>query len=227
MFKNFMAFWRGKDFLSKILEDFNAMGEETEGMFRSVLKKLLESKEEPGLKDRIYSVDKRVNELERDIRKRIVEHLSLQPSVDVPACLLMMSVVKDAERIGDYCKNLYEVTELLKKPLDMNNFRPLFNNLENELIDEFSKTYNAFKNSDEKLSGEVVAIETHIVKKCDNILNNLASGNFSTNEAVCYTLIARYFKRIAAHLANIGSSVILPISDLDFFDEKLNRKKTK
>lgn len=226
MFKNFLSFWRGKDFLSKILEDFNTMGEDTENMFRSVLKKLLESKEEPGLKDKIYSVDKRVNELEREIRKRIVEHLSLQPAVDVPACLLMMSVVKDSERIGDYCKNLYEVTELLEKPLNIDKFRRLFDDLDKEIIDEFSKTRDAFKNSDEKLAKDVLDLETVIVRRCDEILKELASGELDTNEAVCYTLIARYFKRISAHLANIGSSVVLPISDLDFFDENVRKEKT-
>ena len=227
MFKNFLAFWRGKDFLSRVLEDFNTMIEDTQEMFNSVLNKLLESKEEPGLKDKIYSVDKQVNELEREIRKRIVEHLSLQPAIDVPACLLMMSVVKDAERIGDYCKNLYEVTELLEKPLDKPEFRQLFNNIDREVMDEFSKTKDAFKNSDEELAREVLDIETRIVKNCDDILKKLASGKLDTNKAVCYTLTARYFKRIAAHLANIGSSVILPISQLDFFDERLRREKTK
>ncbi|MHC4373968.1 MAG: hypothetical protein ACYSTO_07260 [Planctomycetota bacterium] len=33
-------------------------------------------------------------------------------------------------------------------------------------------------------------------------------------------MIARYFKRIAAHLVNISTSVVLPISQLDYFDEK-------
>lgn len=225
MFKDFLAFWRGKDFLSEILEDFNKMNEDTKDMFHSVLKKLIESKEEPGLEDKIYSVDKRVNTLEREIRRRIVEHLSLQPAVDVPACLLMMSVVKDSERVGDYCKNLYEVTQLLAKPLDIGKFRELFNELDKKIKDEFSKTKDAFKNSDENLARDVLNLEAVIVRRCDEIIDRLASSKLDTNEAVCFTLIARYFKRIAAHLANIGSSVILPISDLDFFDEKLRRER--
>ena len=226
MFKNFLAFWKGKDFLSQILADFNKMCEDVEEMFLSVLKKLLEGKQTPGLKDRIYSVDRQVNELEREIRKRIVEHLSLQPTVDVPACLLMMSVVKDAERVGDYCKNLYEVTELLQKPLDVNKYRQLFNNLENEIKDEFIKTRKAFQESNEQLAKEVLNIERTIVKKCDGILAKLVVSELDTKEAVCFALLARYFKRISAHLANIGSSVILPISDLDFFDEKLRQERT-
>jgi len=224
MFKNFLSFWKGKDFLSRILDDFNKMLEDTEDMFSLVLNKLLDSKEEAGLKDKIYSVDKNVNDLEREIRKRIVEHLSLQPGIDVPACLLMMSVVKDAERIGDYCKNLYEVTEFLKQPLDKNKFKQLFDDMDGEIIKEFSKTKTAFKDSDENMAREILHIESAIVKNCDAILKKLSSSSLGANEAVCYTLIARYFKRIAAHLANIGSSVILPISDLDFFDENIRRE---
>ncbi len=227
MFKNFLSFWKGKEFLSQILEDFNTMCNDTEDMFRAVVSKLLEGKGDPGLKDRIYAEDKKVNKLEREIRKRIVEHLSLQPTVDVPACLLMMSVVKDAERIGDYCKNLHEVTELLKKPLDKKKFKELFDDLDKEIMEEFAATRRAFRESDEDLARDVLNMETVIVKKCDAIVRKLATGSLETNEAVCLTLVARYFKRVAAHLANIGSSVILPISDLDFFDEKIRRENTK
>jgi len=38
--------------------------------------------------------------------------------------------------------------------------------------------------------------------------------------AVCFALIAKHFKRIVAHLVNIATSVILPLSDLDYFDER-------
>ena len=67
--------------------------------------------------------------------------------------------------------------------------------------------------------------EGKIVKKCDKIIEKLSKTSLSVNEAVCFTLIARYFKRIAAHLANIATSVILPISELDYFDERKKENK--
>ena len=39
------------------------------------------------------------------------------PGVDVPACLVLMSVVKDAERIGDYCKNVLDAAKSEAQPL--------------------------------------------------------------------------------------------------------------
>lgn len=224
MFNNLLSFWKGKDFLKGVLDDFERMLNDTEDMFKKVCRKLLEGKSEEDLKDRIYKIDREVNRLEKEIRKRIVEHLSIQGSVDLPACLVLMSVVKDAERLGDYAKNIFEVTELLEKPLDKNIFEDLFGDLDKKIINEFSQTRAAFIESDKKTARDILIIEREIVKTCDEIINKLAKSNFPTNTAVCLTLLARYFKRTAAHLTNIASSVILPISDLDFFDEKLRHK---
>ncbi|UCC94972.1 MAG: hypothetical protein JSW40_09225 [Candidatus Omnitrophota bacterium] len=220
MFKNLLQFWKGKDFLNQVLEDFKNMLDDTQDMFHSVCKKLIYNEDETGLEEEIYSVDKTVNELEKDIRKRVIEHLSVRPSVDVPTCLLLMSVVKDAERLGDYSKNLFEVTKLLQKPIDKGTYVSLFNNIEQEILELFKQTKDAFIESDEKKAEMSWKYEREIAKRCDAIIDELALSELSVNEAVCFTLMARYFKRTAAHLTNIATSVILPLTDLDYFDEK-------
>ena len=226
MFKNLISFWKGRDFIKEALGEFSEMMQDTEDIFKSVCNLLIRGQTKEGLKDNIYKVDKQVNELERDIRKRVIEHLSIQPGVDVPFSLVLMSVVKDAERLGDYSKNLFEVWEFLKRPLDQDLYKRHFNGLDQKLFIEYEKTRQAFLESDEKLAYEILDLEREIVKMCDKIVEDLARSNLEANEAVCLTLIARYFKRVAAHLGNIGSSVILPITDLDFFDEKLRHGKT-
>ena len=225
MFKNLLAFWKGKDFLAEVLEAFKEMLNDTKGMFESVCDALIEGRKGADLEEKVYEVDKKVNLLEKEIRKRIVEHLSIQPSVEIPVSLVLMSVVKDAERVGDYCKNLFEVTELLEGSLKRTHFSEFFNGIDKKILQQFDKTVKAFMGSDEKVAKEILSIERGIVLDCDDILKKLAKGNLPTNEAVCLALLARYFKRVSAHLANIGSSVILPVSDLDFFDEKLRREK--
>lgn len=220
MFKNLLQFWKGKDFLNQVLEEFKNMLDDSQIMFESVCKKLLDNKEEPGLKDKIYEIDKKVNELQKDIRKRVIEHLSLQPSVDVSTCLLLMSVVKDAERLGDYAKNLFEVSNLLESPIDKTKYIDLFNNIEGEISELFRQTKTAFIDSDEEKAAKSWDYQKDIKKRCDKIINQLAKSNLSVNEAVCFTLMARYFKRISSHLTNIATSVILPLSNLDYFDER-------
>ena len=56
----------------------------------------------PEARTAIYRQDIRVNKLERGIRKRVVAHLSVGNSQHLPYCLLLMSQVKDVERLGDY-----------------------------------------------------------------------------------------------------------------------------
>lgn len=225
MFKNLMSFWKSKDFLTQVLEEFKEMLNDTKRMFDSVCSALIEGRKEPNLKDKIYKIDKKVNLLEKEIRKRIVEHLSIQPAADVPVSLVLMSVVKDAERVGDYCKNLFEIIGFLDKPLERDRFKELFGDIDKKILEVFEKTQKAFIESDEKTAKEILLVERKVVKDCDDIVKKLAKSNISTNEAVCLALLARYFKRVAAHLANIGSSVILPVSDLDFFDERLRHEK--
>ncbi|MFH1379112.1 MAG: PhoU domain-containing protein [bacterium] len=225
MFQNLMKFWQGRDFLTEIYKEFGDMLKDTKEMFSMVCGKLMEGKVDLKLKETIYLIDKSVNELERKIRMRIIEHLSVQPSTDVPFCLVLMSVVKDAERLGDYAKNLFQVTEMLHKPLNKKLYHQYFNNMDRSILELFDKTKTAFIKSDEKKATEITDLERKIVRTCDQILINLSKSDLTVNEAVCMTLIARYFKRTAAHLTNIGTSVILPIDKLDFFDEKLRHAR--
>ena len=220
MFKNLLSFWKGKDFLGQVLKDFKDMLDDTENMFISVCQRLIHNKEEKNLEERIYKVDAQVNSLVKDIRKRIIEHLSIQPSVDVPTSLLLMSVVKDAERLGDYAKNLLEVSNFIQQPMDKEKYAKLFNNIEDEIANLFKQTKKAFIESDEDKAAKTWIYEREIAKRCDDIIKQLSKSELSVNEAVCFTLMARHFKRIAAHLTNIATSVILPLTDLDYFDEK-------
>lgn len=220
MFKNILQFWKGKEFLEQVLAEFERMLEEGEEMFRLVCENLIDHKEMPELEERIYVLDRMVNEQERDIRRRIVEHLAVQPSVDVPVSLLLMSVVKDAERLGDYAKNLFEVNRLLEKPIDDKLYAEFFDNRHLKILDLFKMTKQAFLESDEAKAKDTWTVERGIVKNCDDIIDQLAKSAISVNEAVCFTLMARHFKRIAAHLTNIATSVVLPVSNLDYFDEK-------
>jgi len=220
MFANLSRFWKGGAFVAKALEEFKEMLDSTEKMYTLVRARLLEEAREPDLEERIREIDKSVNAVQKDIRKRIIEHLSLQPAVDFTVCLLLMSVVKDAERLGDYAKNLHEVTLLQDKSMDIELYRRYFDDLDKDVLTLFRLTREAFVESDETKAQMAWGYENKVAKWCDHVVQELARSDLSVNEAVCFTLIARYLKRIVAHLVNIATSVVLPLSDLDYFDEK-------
>ncbi|MFH1752767.1 MAG: PhoU domain-containing protein [Candidatus Omnitrophota bacterium] len=227
MFKNMLDFWKGKDFLTNVLGEFGEMLDDSKKMFDDVCQNLLENKKIDGLEDKIYSVDKRINLFEKDIRKRIIAHLSIQPSVDVPMSLLMMSVVKDAERLGDYAKNIFQVGRVINRPIDKNVFSKYFNEIDKKIMQMFDDTKTAFIDSDEEKARQIWKTERLIVKRCDAIVVDVAKSSLTVDQAVAFALIARYFKRIVAHLTNIATSVILPISELDFFDESRRSEDDK
>ncbi|MCG2726027.1 MAG: hypothetical protein L6420_07205 [Elusimicrobia bacterium] len=221
MFDNLIKWWKGDDFLSTVLDEFQEMLVDSQKIFTEVYKNLIENEDIPELENKVFDLDKKVNALEKDIRTRIITHLALRPSVDTSMCLLLMSVVKDAERLGDYGKNLFGVSQTLAKPIEKAKYHSFFGDIDKDILKLFEDTKNAFMDSDEGKAARTWKYENKIVKFCDVIVEKLAnSDELSTNEAVCYTLIARFYKRIAAHLANIATSVILPLNDLDFYDEK-------
>lgn len=227
MFKNLFQFWKGRDFLSQVFEEFKDMLDDTHQMFGSVCRKLIDNHQEEGIEGKIYALDKKVNSLEKDIRKRIIEHLAIQPEVELSTSLLLMSVVKDAERLGDYAKNLLEVTKILDKPLNKEEYLRFFKGIGQDLENLFKITREAFIGSDQEKAGKAWDYEVKIVKTCDRIINQLAkSSQLSVNTAVALTLIARYFKRLAAHLSNIATSVIVPLDELDYYKEK-RKESTK
>ncbi|MCB7130307.1 MAG: PhoU domain-containing protein, partial [Candidatus Brocadiales bacterium] len=54
----------------------------------------------------IYKMDKQINAYERDVRKKVMTHLAVTGSADLVSGLVLVSVVIDIERIGDYTKNI-------------------------------------------------------------------------------------------------------------------------
>ena len=94
--KQLIEAWRGRDLLSRMLDEFRGMLADAEWMFRTVGDVLDRRQKPEDVHDKFFALDQAINALEKDIRRRIVEHLSLRGDADVPACLVMMSVVKDA-----------------------------------------------------------------------------------------------------------------------------------
>lgn len=219
MFSNILNIFKSKDFLTTMEEDFKVMLDNASEMFELVCKRLIHNNPETPLKERIYALDKEINDMEREIRRRVMEHLAFNPKEDISMCLILMSVVKDAERVGDYSKNLYEVSKLLKNPIEKDSFAELFD-IEGQINQLFSNTKEAFINANEDKARDCWELKTNIKTKCDDIIEELANSDRNANEAVSYALIARHFKRIASHLTNVATALIVPLSDLDYYREE-------
>jgi phosphate uptake regulator len=202
-----------------MLAEFIQMVEKTEWMFDAAVQVLMGDKPAEEVEKEIFTRDKEVNEHQRSIRRRIIRHLTLQPGVDVPACLVLMNVVKDGERIGDYCKNIYGLSTMFDVKFDRGRYKTPLMELAEQIENLFGKTRKAFERSDEEIARSIIAKGTRISKQCDMLIRQLIVDNLPTKKAVAYTLLARYFKRISSHITNIATSIITSVDNLDFLDE--------
>lgn len=219
-FHDLFKAWRGEGILSETLDQFTKMIDDTRWMFETANTALWEKPDDGSKKKEIRERDILVNKSERSIRKKIVQHLAINPGSDVNYCLILMSVVKDAERLGDYAKNLIEVAEYHDTSKDDNDLAPDLKTARDEVETLFLEVGTTFRTSDQAVAERLVKNEVGLAKRLDQILDRiLKSTGLTVPQAVTYALLARHYKRLAAHLGNIASSVIMPIHKLDYFDE--------
>ena len=65
------------------------------------------------LADGLYASEERTDEAERRIRRQLLVYASMRGAADLPACLMYMSIAKDAERIGDLSKGIFGIAQTI------------------------------------------------------------------------------------------------------------------
>lgn len=224
MLRELLRAWRSRDMLNRMVDEFSAILDDAEAMFASACAVLFEGRPPAEVHDDLYARDRRVNETEWAIRKQLVEHLSVNPGPHAPACLALMSVVKDADRLADYSKNLFEVERLAPGGFGTDRHVEAFVEVARDIRETFARTRRAFAEDDGDLSYALLEHEIEIEKRLNGLLPELAAASLACRQAVAYTLTARHLKRLSAHLGNIASAVVMPIDKIDSFDEKWHRE---
>jgi phosphate transport system protein len=220
MFKDILDLWRGEDFLGKVIKDFRNMLEEAEYIFEKATKVWWKEIPADDVHADIYSRDRKINEEEQRIRRRLVEHLAINPRKDFPACLVFMSVIKDAERIGDYGKNIFELSHILKSDLNDKLVKGI-KDIEHQIAANLHIIIGAFVDADNKKAVRLMRQHGKISSACESVIRSMVKQTLPVDKAVCYTLLLRYYKRISAHVANIASSIVNPVEKIDYVVEGL------
>jgi len=221
MFKELIEALRRRPLLNQMWSEMEEMLGDAVDMYRPIADVLAgREKMTQATHDGVYETDKRINHLQRKIRKQLVAHLALAPGSDVPISLTLMSITKDAERVGDICKNLLEVAEAASTPPGTGSYGERVRALLAEGEALFEPTVTGTINSDKDTASRAVEDARVLAKKCDAMIADLLEDKLPTRDAVLLTLLARYLKRVSLHLSNIASSVVMPLHRLDYFDEE-------
>ena len=175
----------------------------------------------------IKKTDRKINKYERQVRRHVLTHLSISGTADLVPGLVLVSIVIDVERIGDYTKNIYELANNHPKQLQGGQFEKKLCRIEATIAEHFPKTLEVIKTQNKTIGRQVMKAEEDLSTLCDKIVNALAQGkvkDMSVSEAVSIAMYVRYLKRINAHLTNVVSSIVNPFPRIGF-REKPKKKK--
>ena len=168
----------------------------------------------------IFGMDKKINEFERDVRRKVMTHLAIGGKEDIGSGLVLVSVVIDIERIGDYTKNIYDLAVNHPKQLNGGSSENRLAEIEKTSFNLFKESTQAFKNQNiHKARGLMGYYKENISTQSDAITNDIISGKISdldTGSASAVGLYARYLKRISAHSRNLISSVVNPFERIGY-----------
>ena len=166
----------------------------------------------------VKSTDREINVAQQDVRRDLMVHASVQETVDLPLVLAYMSTVKDAERIGDYAKNVYD---LVRYGADFDTAPD-----REELAAYSDRVSHLIGEAAEAFAAKDTERAQQLINKADGFLDDYDAQVKATfqwegapADAVSRALYFRFLKRITAHVMNFLTSLVMPVDRLDYYDE--------
>jgi len=163
------------------------------------------------IRETFFLTDTRINQLEDIIRRDVLVLLSISASrsKDVTNNLLLLNQVKDAERLGDYTKNIFEVFEYGAEFLTGKYFS-IFDEIRIHTIMLFSEVRNSISKMDAKLAKKSCDQATKHIAKCNVVINEMMADPNCIENPVAIALLFRYQKRMLNHLRKIATAQFAP-----------------
>ena len=176
MFKELYSLMKKEDLLQRSYDECAQMLSTTEGMFHGTTK-LLREMDSTDLELDIYAEDKTVNAGERDIRRKVLTHLTIMGNQsDINAAFILITIIHDMERIGDYCKNIFELTQKHPSQLNFEDCDAKVKTIET-IIGKTFKTFNVgFQDTSKDQSRAMMQDLSDAKKTADGIIDDFLEG---------------------------------------------------
>lgn len=169
----------------------------------------------------LHEEDHRLNDLQRTIRKEVVTHLTLGlPSPQIPFALLVMSLADDAEHIGDHATALAAIRRDLSASLSDDDpgvaeLREVRRSIERA----FAEVAEVFTEADSARARDLIRECRDVRSRAEGVVGIVAQGSYEPAQAAALVVATGHYARISAHLTRILSGVVLPLHELDLYDE--------
>jgi phosphate uptake regulator len=222
MFRKWLAIFKKDTLMDRAYQRSFEMLDITLAMYLEA-KESLRQREDNEVDLKVKETDKKVNSYEREVRRMVFSHLAVAGTVNLPSGFVLVSIIIDIERIGDYAKNMVELALDHPGKLHGGEFEDKIARIEAALEDNFVQTKKCFEEGDSEFALELLKKYAWVNDNCDEILIDVVKEkdeNIRPGDAAALVLYTRWLKRINSHLRNITTSVINPFDRIGFEPKK-------
>jgi phosphate transport system protein len=222
MFRKWLAIFKKDTLIDRAYQRSFKMLDITQAMYVEA-KESLRKREDSEVNLRVKETDKEVNSFECEVRRMVFNHLAVQGTADLPSGLVLVSIIIDIERIGDYAKNMVELALDHPGKLHGGEFEGEIARIEEALEDNFIQTKACFREGDSGLAFELLKKYAWVNDSCDDIVMAVVKEkdvDIRPGDAAALALYTRWLKRINSHLRNITTSVVNPFDRIGFEPKK-------
>lgn len=225
MFKEIKALWRKESVMSQVVDKMAGMVENAHYVFTHAWETCRGEAVADKIRHSIKDHDKAVNIGERESRKLLVEHLTINPGEDVSGCLAVMIITKDLERLGDHARNIFTVADKYDGRIPGFRYFDELDEVYEQLNKMLPKLQRALHDFDDDLAREILDDYQAVKPLVKTLQNTLFEVDLPSREAVTTMLLNRYMMRINAHIGNATSGIIFPIENIDFVSRGLRQEE--
>jgi len=220
LFKDVINLWKADDLLSQSWDESYKMLNLSHEIFQQALIYLRNGENIDTLKA-LKKRDKEINEFQRDVRRKVLTHYAVeQDTTDLADGLILINMVVDIERIGDYCKNILDLAINHDQSINSSEISEDLAMVEEEVKSRFDKTIQAIQSQDIEIARSLMkGYKKQMTGKSDEIVNGILKNELhfgSEARTASIALYARYLKRIGAHLKNITTTLVNPFDAIGY-----------
>ena len=172
----------------------------------------------------ILGLDKQINRYERDVRQKVLTHLAVSGPANLSSGLVLVSIIIDIERIGDYAKNIHDLARLHPARLHAGVAEPDLADVERRALGLLRTAAEAFRKDDADKARQVMAgYKESFSADCEAIVRRVVENqvpDLDSGTAAAVALYARYLKRVGGHSRNIVTSVVNPFPRIGYREKR-------
>lgn len=211
------SIFRDSDQLENVEQQLAAMLAQCQDAYRIATEAVFGERDPVAGGEELLALDQEINRTERAIRRELLVHGTVRGAeVDQGLMLTYMSVAKDIERIGDKCKDIWELTGMGANFSVGDDTEELLKH-RHHVAELIEWTLDAFTTEDAQKVHELISTIDEDAEHYDSHVLQFVQTDLPSRYAAPRALFYRYIKRLSRHLSNILSSVVMPVDRLDFY----------